>query len=321
MSKNATALAHKAEGNTFFKNKQYEQAIEKYTLAINADGTDVTFFSNRSACYAAIDNFQEAADDGRQCVMLDKNFVKGYYRAAFANQKLGNVELALDFVKRGLGIDSKNKDLKGMSRDLEEQLRQLKVTASITTTNQQLDKDDIYGAYRTLEQASRIDPDNVQLKKLMDEVRPKYEAREKKRIGSLSGPEKMKEQGDTAFKASQFEHAIDYYSKALNAITDRSTELALKIFGNRAACYKQLSNFDGTIGDCTSVLEYKENDVKALMRRAQAYEACERYKLSLQDVRQVLSYGSEAAGKANYDLANGMQHRLNKVIAQLKAMN
>ena len=29
------------------------------------------------------------------------------------------------------------------------------------------------------------------------------------------------------------------------------------------------------------------------MRRAQAYEACERYKSALQDVRQVLAYGQE----------------------------
>lgn len=54
------------------------------------------------------------------------------------------------------------------------------------------------------------------------------------------------------------------------------------------------------------------------MRRAQAYEAVERYKLALQDVRQVLSYGPDAIGKSTYDLANGMQHRLNRVIAQLK---
>jgi len=54
------------------------------------------------------------------------------------------------------------------------------------------------------------------------------------------------------------------------------------------------------------------------MRRAQAFEACERYKSALQDVRQVLSYGPEACGKASYDLANGMQHRLNRVIQQLK---
>jgi hypothetical protein len=54
------------------------------------------------------------------------------------------------------------------------------------------------------------------------------------------------------------------------------------------------------------------------MRRAQAYEACERYKSALQDVRQVLAYGPEKVGKQSFDLANGMQHRLNRVITQLK---
>lgn len=98
----------------------------------------------------------------------------------------------------------------------------------------------------------------------------------------------------------------------------QSSELALKCFANRAACHKQLSNFEGTISDSTMVLEYKPDDIKSLMRRAQAYEACERYKSALQDVRQVLAYGLEACGKATYDLANGMQHRLNKVIQQFK---
>jgi hypothetical protein len=36
----------------------------------------------------------------------------------------------------------------------------------------------------------------------------------------------------------------------------------LKVYNNRAACYKQLSNFDGTIEDSTQVLEFKPDDVK-----------------------------------------------------------
>lgn len=67
------------------------------------------------------------------------------------------------------------------------------------------------------------------------------------------------------------------------------------------------------------MLEHRPDDIKALMRRAQAFEACERYKSALADVRQVLAYGIDAVGKPTYDLANGMQHRLNRVIAQLKA--
>ena len=42
------AKAKKDEGNVFFKNKDYEKAIEKYSEAIALDGSDVTFFSNRS---------------------------------------------------------------------------------------------------------------------------------------------------------------------------------------------------------------------------------------------------------------------------------
>jgi len=104
----------------------------------------------------------------------------------------------------------------------------------------------------------------------------------------------------------------------LDSITDKSSELALKCYANRAACHKQLSNFDGTIEDCTNVLEHKPDDVKALVRRAQALEAVERYKSAMQDVRQVLAYGQEFCGKASYDLANGMQHRLTRLIQQLK---
>jgi stress-induced-phosphoprotein 1 len=98
----------------------------------------------------------------------------------------------------------------------------------------------------------------------------------------------------------------------------QSSELALKCYGNRAACYKQVSNFDGIIVDSTAVLEYKPDDIKSLVRRAQAYEECERYKSAMQDVRQVLSYGQDVTGKATFDLCNGMQHRLNKIISLLK---
>jgi hypothetical protein len=36
----------------------------------------------------------------------------------------------------------------------------------------------------------------------------------------------------------------------------------LKCYANRAACYKQLSNFESTISDSTMVLEHKPDDIK-----------------------------------------------------------
>jgi stress-induced-phosphoprotein 1 len=232
---------------------------------------------------------------------------------------MNNLDGALDYIKRGLGIDSANADLKKMSREIEEAQRLQKVEGLTGQAESQLSANDVSGAYKTIDTALRLDPTNAKLNKLMERVRPMYERAEKQRVSSLASDERLKEEGDKLFKDAKFEEAIKTYTRALDAIPDKSSELALKVFNNRAACYKQLSNFDGTIGDSTHVLEYKPDDVKALMRRAQAYEAVERYKLALQDVRQVLAYGQDVIGKSTYDLANGMQHRLNRVIAQLRA--
>ena len=87
------------------------------------------------------------------------------------------------------------------------------------------------------------------------------------------------------------------------------------------ACYKQISNFDGTISDCTAVLEVEPQNVKALIRRAQAFEGVERYRFALQDVKTVLGMPYHQVGNANFDLCNGMQHRLQRTVAQLKKMN
>ena len=87
------------------------------------------------------------------------------------------------------------------------------------------------------------------------------------------------------------------------------------------ACYKQISNFDGVISDCTAVLEVDPENVKALIRRAQAFEGVERYRFALQDVKTVLMMPYNKVGKSNFDLCNMMQHRLQRTVNQLKKMN
>ena len=210
-----------SEGNNFFKAKSYEQAIEKYTEAIALDPSDVTFYSNRSACYAALGKWTEAAEDGRQCIVTDKSFVKGYFRAALAHQALGNLEAASEAVKRGLGIDSTSADLKRMSKEIDESSRMKKVDAMIAQAEKQLASSDVTGAYKPLDNALRLDPTNSMLNRMMDKVRPKFEMAEKHRMASLDPKERLKEEGDTLFKAANFEGAIKAYTKCLDSISDK----------------------------------------------------------------------------------------------------
>ncbi len=333
-------------GNAAFKAGDYTKAIEHYSEAIKLDPTAHTYWSNRSASYAGLNDWENAANDAAECIKADKNFVKGtslspytsytspltppthpsppppkttgYFRLALAQKNLQRYEAALETITRGLGVDFGNNDLKGMRKEVEDGVRMQKVATIIETATKQFGAKDYSGALGTIEQGLRIDAGNSSLVALKAKVQPLWDKEEKTRKAGLSPVEKMKEEGDTMYKNASFEKAIQQYSKTLDKIDDKGSEIALKVYSNRAACYKQLSNFDGVISDCTSVLEVRPDDVKSLLRRAQAFEAVERYKMALQDVRTLLALPADQVGPSNTTIANGLQHRLNRVIQKLR---
>lgn len=321
---NAQAEAFKAEGNKLFKAGQFSAAIAKYQAATKIDESVPAYWSNMAACFEKVANYQEMADAARSCIKADRNFIKGYFRLASAQKHLQDYEACIKTLESGLAVQASNADLKNMKKEVQELARQQQVAAYAKQANEQYSAGNVNDAMKTLELASRLDAGNPQIKTLEDKIKPAFERQEKQRKAKLSGPELYKEKGDDLYKNAQFEAAIAEYSKCLDALEKKKLQgspLALKAYSNRAACYKQISNFDGTISDCTAVLEVEPENVKALIRRAQAFEGVERYRFALQDVKTVLQMPFHQVGKANFDLCNGMQHRLQRTVNQLKKMN
>mmetsp|Transcript_12565 Transcript_12565/g.29684 ORF Transcript_12565/g.29684 Transcript_12565/m.29684 type:complete len:326 (-) Transcript_12565:268-1245(-) len=318
------AEAFKAEGNKYFKSGDYKSAISKYKEATAVDPNVPAYWSNMAACYEKIGGYDEMEDAARSCIKADKSFVKGYFRLATALKAKNDLEGCIKALESGLAVDSANADLKRMKKDLTELQRGETVAAYIRKCEEQMANGDIAGAFKTIELASRLDAGNPDLERMMSRVKPKYERMEAQRRSNLSSDEVQKEKGDDAFKNAQFEVAIEYYSKCLSSLQRQGksmSDLAMKAHSNRAACYKQISNFDGVIEDCTAVLEVDPENVKALVRRAQAFEGVERYRFALQDIKMVLAMPGAKVGKSNYDMCNMMQHRLNRTVQQLKAGN
>mmetsp|Transcript_1900 Transcript_1900/g.3454 ORF Transcript_1900/g.3454 Transcript_1900/m.3454 type:complete len:326 (+) Transcript_1900:277-1254(+) len=321
---NAQAEAMKTKGNEFFKAGNYAAAIEKYDAASDLDPTVPAYQSNAAACWEKLGDYENMEKASRKCIAADKNFVKGYFRLATALKNLNDLTGCIKALESGLAIESSNADLKKMKKDVMELQRAEQVAAYCNKAEEQLQGGDIPGAYKTLELASRLDAGNSHIQSLMSRVKPKFEALEAKRKSSLSQTELYKEKGDEAYKAANFEVAIEWYTKCIDALRAEKraeSELALKAYSNRAACYKQISNFDGTIADCSAVLEVEPDNVKALIRRAQAFEGVERYRFSLEDCKTVMQMPYEKVGKSNWDLCNMMQHRLNRTVQQLKKMD
>lgn len=320
---NAKADALKNQGNQFFKSGQYAAAIEKYKEATKIDASQPSYWSNMAACYEKLKKYDDMVSASHDCIKADRNFVKGYFRLATAYKNLNDFPNCIKALESGLAIQSSNPDLKKMKKEITELQRNEQVAAYCRKADEQMQAADIPGAYKTLELASRIDAGNPDIERMMSKVKPRFEAMEKKRKAGLSATEIYKERGDEAYKNAAFEDAIGYYRQCIEALqreNKMSSELAIKALSNRAACYKQISNFDGVIEDSTAVLEVDPENVKALIRRAQAFEAVERYRFALQDVKTVLSMPYEKVGKANYDLCNGLQYRLNRTVQQLKKM-
>ncbi|KAF2215863.1 hypothetical protein CERZMDRAFT_56528 [Cercospora zeae-maydis SCOH1-5] len=102
-------------------------------------------------------------------------------------------------------------------------------------------------------------------------------------VASLSEQErkdyaaKLKAAGNKAYGAKDYERAIDLYTQAIYCKADPV------FYSNRAACYNAKSDWSKVIEDTTAALNLDPEYVKALNRRANAYEQEGKYSEALLD--------------------------------------
>lgn len=98
----AKAIEAKEEGNNYFRNKDYDEALESYSRAITFCPEDdenkeilATFYGNRSAAYASIEEYELVVEDCTAALALKPDYVKVIARRMLANEKLEKYEEAL----------------------------------------------------------------------------------------------------------------------------------------------------------------------------------------------------------------------------------
>ncbi|KAL7570066.1 hypothetical protein ACA910_017101 [Epithemia clementina (nom. ined.)] len=117
----STAEDFKAKGNAALQAGNTSEAIEFYTKAINADGTNHVYFSNRSAAYLKKGDANNALEDANACIGLNPDFAKGYSRKAAALHALKRYNDSIAAYQAGL---AKFPDDAGMKKGLEDVQRE-----------------------------------------------------------------------------------------------------------------------------------------------------------------------------------------------------
>lgn len=110
--KRRLAERKKAEGNELYKAKNYRQALELYTQAIELCPDCAAYYSNRSACLMMLGRYADALVDAREAVRLDATFVKGYIRVAKCNIALGDATAALSVLRQAQEMDPHNRSIR-----------------------------------------------------------------------------------------------------------------------------------------------------------------------------------------------------------------
>lgn len=98
-----SAEDHEAIGRQYYKQQQYEKAVEAFTDAIRAaNPPTMTLYGLRSACYDKLQRFDAALKDCRSMIRLDKKNAKGYLAMGAFLEKTDKEGKALEIYTYGL---------------------------------------------------------------------------------------------------------------------------------------------------------------------------------------------------------------------------
>ncbi|KAK6514881.1 TOM (translocase of outer membrane) complex component [Arthrobotrys conoides] len=149
--------------------------------------------------------------------------------------------------------------------------------------------------------AATVEPE-AELPEFTEENVNEYTAEERKVFAG-----KLKGHGNEAYNAKRYNEAIKLYTQAILCKPDPI------FYSNRAACYNAQSNWEAVIEDTTAAIALNPEYVKALNRRANAYEQIGEFSKSLLDYT-----ASCILEQFRNDNAAASVERLLKIVAETK---
>ncbi|BDA49920.1 Hsp70-Hsp90 organizing protein 1 [Coccomyxa sp. Obi] len=133
----AEALKEKEAGNAAYKARQFEDAVAHYNKAIELDGTDISFLTNRAAVYFEMGEYERCAGDcdtavekGREARADYKIIARALTRKGNALVRQGRLEEAIEVYQKSL-TEHRNADTLKRLNEAEKKLKEEQVKAYI----------------------------------------------------------------------------------------------------------------------------------------------------------------------------------------------
>uniref|UniRef100_A0AAR2JYP1 J domain-containing protein n=1 Tax=Pygocentrus nattereri TaxID=42514 RepID=A0AAR2JYP1_PYGNA len=289
------AEGYKEQGNAFYIKKDYSEAFNYYTKAIDVCPKNASYYGNRAATLMMLSRYREALEDSQQAVRLDDTFMKlknaesilEYERMAeigFEKRDFRMVVFCMDRALESASACHRFKVLKAECLALLGRYPEAQSVASDILRMDSTNGDALYVRGLCLYYEDCIDK-AVQffiqaLRMAPDHEKARLACRNAKALKA------KKEEGNKAFKEGNFEEAYELYSEALT-IDPNNIKTNAKLYCNRATVGSKLKKLEQAIEDCTKAIKLDESYIKAYLRRAQCYMDTEQYEEAVRDYEKV----------------------------------
>lgn len=252
------ALAEKEKGNNYFKAGKYDEAVQCYTIGMNADPYNAVLPTNRASAFFRLKKYAVAESDCNLAIALNRNYWKAYARRGACRVALKNFQGAKEDYEKVLEMDPNNfeatNELKKITLELQ--------SSSSTSPEKEDPKEKIQ------EESSEI----------CEEEKKRIEAQQLKQKAIV-----QKDLGNAYFKEGKYELAIECYTQG---ITADSTNALLP--ANRAMAYLKIQKYQEAEDDCTQAIALDTSYGKAFARRGTARVMLGKLKEAKEDFEMVL---------------------------------
>lgn len=102
----------KMEGNDLMRAEDFQGSIEKYTKAIEIDGSNQVFYCNRAAAHSKLGNHYAAVEDCKRAIDMDPNYGKAYGRMGLAYSNVDKHKEAIESFQKAIALEPDNESYK-----------------------------------------------------------------------------------------------------------------------------------------------------------------------------------------------------------------
>ncbi|XP_031676959.1 sperm-associated antigen 1 [Oncorhynchus kisutch] len=277
----------KNEGNLFFKNGQFADALDKYSQAITGftdSGLDspedlCVLYSNRAACYLKDGNSSECIQDCTRSLELQPFSLKPLLRRAMAYETMERYRQAYVDYKTVLQIDISVQ----AAHDSVNRITRLLIEQDGEQWREKLPEIPLVPL--SAQQHRREEPPSAEVLQARAE-KAKQHAAQKAEVCFNS----LKQEGNEFVKKGLFQEALRTYSECLKLKPEECP-----IYTNRALCFLKLDMFAEAKQDCDSALRLEPANKKAFYRRAMANKGLKDYLACSSDLQEVLQQDPNVA--------------------------